>query len=64
MLFCQPATLTLTPENYINIFEKQLEKEKTQLATNRAIPDSVYELHIEHILLWGLEETFPCTTEK
>jgi hypothetical protein len=64
MLFCQPRTLTLTVDNYVNIFEQELEKEleavKQSEKTKEGKQDWLTDTPIEFVLLWGLEATFPC----
>jgi hypothetical protein len=54
ILFCQPRTLTLNADNYVNIFEKELAKLKEGEQDWADVP-------IEFVLLWGLEATFPCS---
>lgn len=50
-LYCQPAKLSLGPENYQNILDNEIND-----TTNLYKPDTPIEL----ILLLGLVRTFPC----
>ena len=51
LLYCQTPTLTLNALNYLDIFEKELE---------RGPPESVLNYGDEMVLLLGLQRTFPC----
>jgi hypothetical protein len=50
-LYCMPSYRRLTVEKYLNLLEKELEKNK-----------EIYNLDtpVEFILLKGLQKTFPC----
>ncbi len=52
LLYCQPGKLSLGPDNYLDILNRELEE--PYVAGLRA-PTA-----IEGILLQGLERTFPC----
>lgn len=55
-LYCAPDNLTLTPQNYKIIFEKELKRSSEifkSLPQNEPFP-------VEIVLLIGLESTFPC----
>lgn len=57
--YCQPATLKLTAEDYVEIFEKSLDK-------FRAKPEALALLDTTEdgmVLFYGLLDTFPCPRE-
>jgi hypothetical protein len=53
-LYCQPASLTLNGLNYLDIFEKELARSRSDDALNYGD---------EMILLFGLRRMFPCTAK-
>jgi hypothetical protein len=57
-LFCQPAHLALTEENYIDILNAQIDK-RAKVKTAAELENE----QIEMLLLFGLEETFPCSAK-
>lgn len=54
-LFCAPAKLAMTAQNYENMLEDGI-----KFAPQRATAQELSDLPIELILLHTLEETFPC----
>jgi hypothetical protein len=53
-LYCQPRTLTLNAQNYLDIFEKELARNQNEDALNYGD---------EMVLLFGLKRTFPCPSK-
>lgn len=59
-LYCQPSTLALSGEDYIDIFEKSLQKFREKIKV-RSILDTTSD---EMVLFYGLRDTFPCQREE
>ena len=53
VLYCEPGTLALVPQNYIQILEETISNEKRRNA-------EAEKFHIAPLLLEGLQYTFPC----
>ena len=52
-LYCQPSSLSLNAENYMQIYEAKLEKNREEFS-------SFKNIHAGEVLLLGLIESFPC----
>ena len=61
--FCLPQDFLLQPDQIDNIIEDQVTS-KIANANNKPMDEMVFEINekypIELLLVWGLEDTFPC----
>jgi hypothetical protein len=55
-LFCQPAKLSLTMDNYVEMLDQKIAE-----LSKRISEAQLDDLTIAPLLLLALEETFPCT---
>jgi hypothetical protein len=55
-LYCQPSTLALSAEDYVEIFEKSLEKFRAKTEARATLENTEDEM----VLFYGLVDTFPC----
>jgi hypothetical protein len=58
-LYCQPPALALNIDNYVKIIDAQIEK-----AVGRMPQEKLEHLYVGVLLLDGLAETFPCSTQS
>jgi hypothetical protein len=58
-LYCAPQNLAVTPDNYLNILERQIKDIGVTMPAAK-----VDDLPLSILLMRGLQQTFPCQTAK